>query len=171
MGSLRKALSVILALALVACAFTGLTAFADTDESDFTMGRIRVDDVPLKSFSSMEGDGVATPRTADTERYPTSYSSVAKGYVTEVKNQGEYGTCWAHGAAASAEASMIKHLGYDVDEIDISELHLSYYHYSNSADPLNMLSGDGDSISSRYARESFLNLGGTNLCTPFTYAR
>ena len=44
--------------------------------------------------------------------YPSSYSSVDEGYITSVKNQGNYGTCWAHAAMASSEASLIKNNGY-----------------------------------------------------------
>lgn len=45
--------------------------------------------------------------------------------IPTVKNQGSYGTCWAHGAAVSAESSLIASEPY----IDLSELHTSYYSY------------------------------------------
>ena len=56
---------------------------------------------------------------------PEKYDSRDYGYITPVKNQGSYGTCWAHGIIASCEASLIKNNGYPSD-LDLSEFHLAY---------------------------------------------
>ena len=45
---------------------------------------------------------------------PVKYDSRELGYVTSVKNQGAYGTCWAHAFVACAEANMIKK-GFEKD--------------------------------------------------------
>ncbi len=45
--------------------------------------------------------------------------------VSPVKDQGGFGTCWAHSAMASAESSIIKYN----PEIDLSELHTAYFAY------------------------------------------
>lgn len=37
---------------------------------------------------------------------PSSYDSRSKGYITSVKNQDPWGTCWAFGALAAGEASL-----------------------------------------------------------------
>lgn len=54
--------------------------------------------------------------------------------VSPVKDQGGYGTCWAHSAMASAESSIIASDPF----IDLSELHTAYYtFYGDEQAPLN----------------------------------
>ncbi len=50
------------------------------------------------------------------------------GLITSVKNQGNYGTCWAHAALASLESNLIKKKLTD-QRIDLSERHLAWYAY------------------------------------------
>ena len=66
--------------------------------------------------------------------------------VSPVKDQGKYGTCWAHSAMASAESSVIKYN----PEIDLSELHTAYYAYY----------GD-DQVPTFSEGEDILQIGGT----------
>lgn len=58
--------------------------------------------------------------------FPESFDLRDSGQVQNVKEQGEYGTCWAQTAVDSAESSLIKR----VPDIDLSEWHLAYYAYS-----------------------------------------
>ncbi|MCR5636647.1 MAG: hypothetical protein K6F76_05665 [Clostridiales bacterium] len=171
MRNTRRIISVAMALMLALSAFCSVSAFADEKSTDRAMGRIYVDNAASGGYALEEQDGVFVSRMAKTVSYPASYSSVDKGYITPVKHQGDYGTCWAHGAAASAEASLIKNNGFS-KTTNLSELHLSYYMYNKAFDPLNLLNGDSTVIGSRYARYySFLDVGGSNSFTPFTLAR
>ncbi len=64
---------------------------------------------------------------------PESYDSRDYGYISPVRNQGSFGTCWAHAFVACAEANMIKK-GYEEQFNNYSELHLAYfYHKRNEA--------------------------------------
>lgn len=98
---------------------------------------------------------------------PSSYSSVEAGYITSVKNQNPYGTCWAFAASAASEASLIKNNGFDKNSINLSELHLAYFTYNNSYDELGLLSGDSFTITS----DSYLEYGGINYNSMLSYAR
>lgn len=58
-------------------------------------------------------------------QFPESYDLRDYGLVTPVRNQGGYGTCWAHGILGSIETGLIR----QDDQIDLSEWHLAYYTY------------------------------------------
>ncbi len=64
--------------------------------------------VPSQSIQAREG-------------LPTKYSSVDKGYVTSIKNQGSHNTCWTFSAMATLETALLKN-GYGT--YDLSEEHL-----------------------------------------------
>lgn len=73
---------------------------------------------------------------------PSSYDARDYGYITSGRSQYPYGTCWAFGAIATAEASLIKS-GLADNSIDLSEYHLAYYSYvSKFNDPLGNTEGD-----------------------------
>ena len=59
---------------------------------------------------------------------PAKYSSVEQGYITPVKNQGQWGICWAFTSTAISEASLIKEFPdkFKADTLDLSENLLSY---------------------------------------------
>ena len=98
---------------------------------------------------------------------PSSYDSRSKGYVTSVKDQDPWGTCWAFGALAAGESSLIKN-GAANNSVDLSEMHLSYFFFHSVADPMKLTSGDKviNQTGSKY-----LDTGGNNLFTMFALSR
>ena len=76
------------------------------------------------------------------EPLPAKYSSVEEGYMTPVKNQDPYGSCWAHAAMACAETATLKFHLTDNPEPDYSELALAYFSFHSADDPLGGLTGD-----------------------------
>ncbi|MBO4211211.1 MAG: hypothetical protein J5878_00960, partial [Oscillospiraceae bacterium] len=105
---------------------------------------------------------------------PSSYDSRNYGYITPVRNQNPYGTCWTFGTMASVEAYMIKHGIISGDTgaaattaMDLSESHLAWFNYTNAYDKLGMLTGD----SSKPVGDTFLDLGGNGAMSTYTLMR
>lgn len=73
---------------------------------------------------------------------PESYDARIYGFVTAVRNQGIYNTCWAHGAVACAESNMLIKNMASQDSLDLSERHLTYFSYHIPDDPLGNATGD-----------------------------
>ena len=70
--------------------------------------------------------GPVFPREFAAPPFPSFYDLRATGMLTPVKDQGEYGTCWAFACMGSLESSLLKGgLGL----FDLSEWHLAYYGY------------------------------------------
>ncbi len=100
--------------------------------------------------------------TKSREAIPSSYSLVEKGLVTPVKDQNPYGTCWTFATVGSAESSIKRKYNKTVD---LAELQLAYFFYNSyqKADPLNMITNDGNILIDPY--DSALDLGGNSLYT------
>ena len=75
----------------------------------------------------------------DDEQLPSAYRVPTS---SEVKNQGNYGTCWAYGTIASAENT---YFNKTKARLDLSELHLAFYGYHalGYEDPLGLITNDG----------------------------
>lgn len=98
---------------------------------------------------------------------PARYDSRSKGYVTSVKDQASWGACWAFGALAAGESSMLKK-GIAGSTIDLSEMHLAYFFFQCPQDPLWLTAGD---TVRNNTGEHYLNTGGNNLFTMFALSK
>ena len=184
--SLKKLLALLLAVVLVLGIFPAALAAEEPEEASATepvsgtihpTGRRSVEHPGNHSLTdaylAAKADGVqstdGTPKTA----FPSSYNSNTLGYVTPVRNQGNYGTCWAHGALGSVESYMIRN-GIVNNEtgaaaatsMNLSEYQLAWYCFTYAYDKLGMLSGDNSKPYSNY-----LNLGGFGEIPTYTLMR
>lgn len=69
---------------------------------------------------------------------PVSYDSRnvnGVSYIPAIRDQGDYGSCWAFSSLASAEAALIKKKLRNTS-VDLSEAHLVYYSNFSAKDPL-----------------------------------
>ena len=69
-------------------------------------------------------------------------------YVTPVRLQNPYGTCWGYAGIAAAESSLLssgiaQKDGFDVNTLDLSEKHLAYFATSHIEDENNSQYGEG----------------------------
>ena len=92
----------------------------------------------------------------DAETLPSSYDlrhvplegGGEENYVTPVKLQNPFGTCWGFGAVAAAETNLLSSgiaqaHGYDVNTLDFSEKHLAYFANGHVENPDDSQYGEG----------------------------
>ncbi|MBR4573610.1 MAG: hypothetical protein IKO16_01755 [Lachnospiraceae bacterium] len=124
------------------------------------------DDISFQEARFMIGDGLTkfapdldyTP----SESYPLSYDDknllpFLKSFYPPTRDQGRYGTCWAHAATALAELSMLSH-DFSERDINYSELHLAYSTYHDGTVPT--MGDTGDKIVVPENGDTFLFSGG-----------
>ena len=121
------------------------------------------------AYLAAQAAGTAEPQ----DSLPASYSSKDKGWVTPVRNQNPYGSCWAHAPIASIETYMIKHgivngaTGSAANTgINLSESHLAWYAYTDAYDKLDMLYPDKTT-----PYENYLDNGGNGYFAACTLMR
>ncbi len=90
-------------------------------------------------------------------------------YVTPVKFQNPFGTCWGFAAIAAAESSILGSdlaaaNAYTADNLDLSEKHLVYFVSQPISDPENPQYGEGTHAEKDVSLKDLLNGGGM----PFT---
>jgi len=97
---------------------------------------------------------------------PARYDARDYGYVTAVKDQGYYGTCWAFAAISSAESDAI--IDGRNSNPDYSEAQLAFFTYNRVADPLGGTTGDKVEVIAD--GEDYLSIGGNNYYTTMALA-
>lgn len=76
---------------------------------------------------------------------PEKYDSREFGWVTPVKDQGDYETCWSFASASIIETSILKN-GLADSDINISENSIAYFFYNREVDKLGYTKGDYNKI-------------------------
>ncbi len=79
-------------------------------------------------FSSVTSTETPDDEFSASVQYPDKYDLRDYGLVSAVRNQGNYGTCWAICATESLETQLLKN-NYETDP-DLSEWHLAYFSYT-----------------------------------------
>ena len=104
-----------------------LTEFEKTAYDDF--------EVPIIGAVDVDGSPILRGTL------PARYDAYAEKRLPPVRNQGNYGMCWAHGTIGSIEADLIAD-GKAGTDIDLSELHLAYFMSNEYYDEKNCNVGD-----------------------------
>ncbi len=134
-------------------------------EDDFVAPPLTYVDVEFDSTPLLHKNDAEQNQALNT--LPSQYSLKDYGYVTSVKDQDPYGTCWTFATMASAESGILKKYGKTVD---LAELQLAYYNFNNyhKADPLNLITNDGNYGS--ITNDNILNFGGNVFLATFSLA-
>lgn len=124
--------------------------------------------ITLPSFGmpALNANGGTAPRARAS--FPSYYSSRDLGYVTGVRDQRPWDTCWAFSSLACGETSLLKK-GLATSSLDLSERHLAYFFYNTPPDPLKLTVNDRNLPIS--PNLNYLETGGNNLFTIFTLAK
>jgi len=83
--------------------------------------------------SPLDLSHVAPPKISSLKSktaFPSSFSLADSGYVTAVRDQDPYGTCWAFASFGSMESEM---LAANAGTYDLSEWHLAYFAYQDES--------------------------------------
>ena len=182
MKTTSKILSLALAFLMVLSMFPSMTFKASAADANATgtvltpQQRFNVGTTPSKygliyvdtngELRLSRDDNALKLRKADT--LPSSYSSKDMGYITSVRNQGNYGTCWAFAVCAASESSLIKNNGYPLNTTKFAPGHLAYWSYSDAHDKLGLLTGDKTTMLSSYDAYDF---GGSNFIASYTITK
>ena len=82
--------------------------------------------IPPKAYLSAQSADTSKHAAARAAALPASFDLVSKGWVTGVKSQRSWGTCWDFATMETIESNLKKETGA---EDELSELHLGFFAY------------------------------------------
>ncbi len=112
-------------------------------------------------METSETEALATEGVSEASSLPEEYTSP---YVTSIKSQSPYGTCWAFAAMAVSESNIWKK-GLADGSIDLAEWQIAYFLGNSVTDPLGGTKGDQVILKNNY-----LHTGGQQRLTTFRLA-
>ena len=118
----------------------------------------------------------ALPASFDLRSVDTDGDGVGdRCYVTPVRQQGPFGTCWGFAAIGTAEISILGSL-YDHDPdawktLNLSEKQLVYFSHVPLDDPDNPQNGEGPVVNDFHDAREVYNTGGTGFLATSTFAQ
>ena len=136
-------------------------------------------DVEAKLVSSVDAAGYQTKSdeklaVSNAAKLPAKFDLRDKDLdvVTPIKFQNPFGTCWAFGASAAAESSILTDLGitntqakslFEETGLDLSEKHLAYwaYHTVPESNDIHSQGGEGNALLKEETASDVYNNGGT----------
>lgn len=131
----------------------------ETEDANLVLSYHGEEEIKISSLQELEPG-------ADRGVHTSSYISP---YITSIKNQNPYGTCWAHAAMASAEADLWKK-GLADSTIDLSEWQLAYFFYHTVEDPLGGTAGDSVTVVTDTRTKDYLDRGGNQQLATYRLA-
>lgn len=172
-GSLKKraikGFTYISLMLLIMSAFS-VNAFAQKAEKEV----YKIRNISESGYSSIDFNSSYEKESSNSvlkkaASLPSKYDLRNENRLTEVKDQGIYGACWAFSSVAVAESSLISKFSntYNKDNTDLSELHLSYFCFAKASDKLNLTNGDYAKVKNN----AFLDMGGNLYFSSFTLAK
>lgn len=122
----KNGIAALLLTAAMTAQMTGIQAFAlHTGELEVESARRSTAAMEEGNFTSFAAISNGISEKAKNAVLPESFDLRNEGLVTQVKDQGSYGTCWAFAALASLESSLVR----EDPLVDLSEWALAYTTY------------------------------------------